>query len=227
MQDRWHRRYAKFGTAGRPHFRKHGGRRGGPFGPRGFGPRAFPPPFAPHGPPHGPPHFPPPPHGPPHFPPCGPPPHFPPPPHHHPHGPPHHEPNMEEVDAALKEAIRRSMEDVKEAQTQTEVKQTSTEAVQTDPKPDTQAEAEPEDKKTSGWPKELIKAQATKWKCDCCRVLNEEHLDACAACTVLRGGSGEPEIIVEPATGLAPVLVTPSAATPAALISESSKSSSG
>jgi len=210
MQDRWHRRWAKFGTAGRPHFRKHGARRGGPLGPRGFGPRRFPPPFAPHHPPNG-----------------GPPPHFP------PHGPPHHQslshqyPNMEDVDAALKEAIRRSMEDVKEAETQTETKQTSTEGVQTDPEP------EVEDKKTSGWPKELtdVLNDPTKWKCKCCGVRNEENLDACAACTVLRGESGELDIIVEPEAGSAPVLVNHSDAVSATFVTPpangSSKSSSG
>lgn len=142
MQERWHRRYAKWGTAGRPHFRKHGGRGGRFGGPRGRG-RFGPPHHPPHGPPHHPPHghFPPPPHG--HGPPF-PPPHGMPPPF----APPR-EVQPEDVDAALKEAIRRSMEDVKEAETQTESKQTNTEAVQTEEpseehEPEITVEAEPE-----------------------------------------------------------------------------------
>lgn len=144
MQERWHRRYAKWGTAGRPHARKHGGGRGR-FGPRGRcgprGPRGYPHPGL-HGPPHVLPHHQPHMH-PPHFPPPPPPPFA----GHPVWGPnfpsaPKEEtlyPSIDDVDAALKEAIRRSMEDVKEAETQTEAKETSTEGVQTE-----EPEAEPE-----------------------------------------------------------------------------------
>lgn len=203
MQERWHRRYAQRGKAGRPHLRKHGRR---PFGrPRGF-------------PPHGPP-----------VPPRGPPAPSPPPQEETPHPPmcfgsssppfwasskqEQRYPNMEEVDAALKEAIRRSMEDVKEAQTQTEAKKTSTEAVQTEPVKETEKSLE-----------NLI--DLSKWQCDSCLVFNEEGSQRCAACQVQRGESAaaatdkpvneveeapaeteEPEIVVEPETEPVPVVV--------------------
>lgn len=52
-------------------------------------------------------------------------------------------PNVGDVDAALKEAIRRSMEDMKNAQTQTEAKPTSSEGVQTEAAPEPEVIVEP------------------------------------------------------------------------------------
>lgn len=152
MQERWHRRYAKWGTAGRPHWRKHGGRPGrfgghGRFGPP-RGPHCRGPP--PHGPPFPPPHGPPPPDGPPF-----PPPHAMPPPFAA-----HSEqyPQPEEVDAALKEAIKRSMEDLKKAEKkeptksdttdiskQVEKKETAETNTQTEEPAQTEAETQTEE----------------------------------------------------------------------------------